>query len=101
MKNKKACAVLVVALLIAVGMGTVVADKLCTETAGIGGHVGCKDNGCKKAGGCCVAVDKNDDGFKDTCECIIPCKPVSEFPAIAAVLIGAVLLGAVVLLKRK
>ena len=60
-------------------LGTCEADcaktSLCTVTSGTPTLGTCADNGCKKSGGTCKAVDKNGDGLYDACKCA---KEVSE-----------------------
>jgi len=44
-------------------------DPYCSEVAGTPTLGICKDNGCKKRGGKCKAVDSDSDGIRDNCVC--------------------------------
>jgi hypothetical protein len=93
-------AIFLMAVLSIVTVSAGTAEDLCTECAST--YLGvCIDNGCKDAGGACVAFDDDGDGILDTCRCMKGEEPVPELPSIVLLSIGLLALAGYVGLRRK
>ena len=77
-----------------------IAEDLCTECASTWLGV-CIDNGCKDAGGACVAFDDDGDGVLDTCRCMKGEEPIPELPTIILFSVGLIALAGYVGLKKR